>query len=141
MATRLTLALSGFKMKSRHKWICRALLFVAVVYVSLFSARLIFSWVDYSRIDSFHMPVFSKPGTHANGGFVHFADGGTTNFVGFGYDITMMQRIDTSADGVDGYQYGPKLMYRWRTLFFPLPNSENVRFVPTTELYQNRNAR
>lgn len=129
-------------MQNRRKWITLGATFVIVVYVSLFAARLLFSRVDYSRIDNYRKPLFSRPGTHANGSFPHLADGGTTNFVGFGYDITMKKRIDTSADGVEGYQYGPQLMYRWRTLFLPLPQSENVRFVSSEQLSENfRNAR
>ena len=115
---------------------------MAVVgYASIFVARLMLSRIDYSRIDSFQSPLFATAGTSADGGFAHLADGGTTNFVGFGYDITMMKRIDVSGDGERGYQYGPVLRYRWNHMFFALPDVENVRFVPQTEFTNSQNAR
>ena len=80
--------LNGLRMQRLRKWIARTLMLGLTIYISIFSARLMFSWVDYAQIDSFHDPIFSKPGSTY--GFAHFADGGTTSYVGFGYDITMM---------------------------------------------------
>ncbi|MEM9410652.1 MAG: hypothetical protein AAGA30_06035 [Planctomycetota bacterium] len=129
------------KMNINRNWMFWFAALGLVVYSSLFASRLIFSRIDYLRIDSYQLPLFSQPGVHANGGFAYLADGGTTNYVGFGYDITKVQRISVSDDGVDGYSYGPKLTYRWRTLFLPLSEMSNVRFVPTDVLHVKIKAR
>ena len=103
----------------------RFLVAIFSIYLLAFAARLILSSIDYSRVDGGRAPLFARS-TWA------FADGGTQEYEGFGYKLIHRHRIHEN-DGQFGYMSGPVLKYKWNYVLIPLPNLQNLRFIPREE--------
>ncbi len=105
----------------------RIALWTVPIYAVLFSLRLVFSSIDYARVDGGDEPLFAIQ-TWAT------LDGGTGGFSGLGYEIIQQTRIHFDDKGNEGYMYGPILTSRWNFLFFPFAEKQNLRFVTTEQL-------
>jgi len=84
--------------------------------------RVIFSGIDYARIDGGRFPVFYVSR-------VAFSDGGTVRYQGLGYEITRLCRFHVEDGQPTGYDYGPILKYQLNWLLLPLADRKHVRYV------------
>ena len=92
------------------------ILTILLIILPVFS--LIFSHIDFSRVNTGKEPLFCFLSTQLK-------DGGTVRWTGLGYSLSAKHSL-INLDGVRGYKTGPALEF-WIPVW-PFVNKKNLRF-------------